>query len=101
MSVHNIDDARPHLVLSCEDAVHVIPMKLAIGWANGEAPLPEDSIVRKVFTEWLLYLTGEQTDVIQMLREDNERIARHYLRVQSDYLTARRELEQARGGERG
>lgn len=51
-----LDDHRPHLVI-CEDGehpkVHVLPVSLALDWASGAQPLPEEGILRRVITEWL------------------------------------------------
>ena len=60
-----LDTYRPHLIL-CEDGpkapVHVIPVRLALEWANGDAPLPGDGIVRRIITEWLACV---QQDLVQ------------------------------------
>lgn len=54
-----LDDHRPHIVIA-EDApagkVHVVPLALALDWASGKKPLPEDGILRRIIVEWLACL---------------------------------------------
>lgn len=60
--VTDIDDHRPHLVLTTAAASNVIPVALAEEWARGTKPLPDDEILRRIILEWLCFIGAVPED---------------------------------------
>lgn len=59
-----------HICLNAGKDVHVFPVDLALSWAEGKVPLPEDAILRRIVTEWLACVrSGCVTHAIEELSQ--------------------------------
>jgi hypothetical protein len=58
--IHDIADQRPHLTVTAEDGVHVLPCHLVRSVIAGEEPsaILTEPVVRRIIEEWFQRVTA-------------------------------------------
>ena len=58
--VHDIADQRPHLTVTADDGVHVLPCELVRSVIAGDKPsvILTEPVVRRIIEEWLQGVTA-------------------------------------------
>ncbi|PBJ02089.1 hypothetical protein [Pseudomonas sp. ACN5] len=58
--IHDIAEQRPHLTVTADDGVHVLPCELVRSVVAGEKPssVLTEPVVRRIIEEWLQQVTA-------------------------------------------